>query len=336
MDNFNIEIIPFSIGGLHEAAPLLAASSYPPLRYLAKELGKNLTDFWSASILELLQDPTSRGFLAVQADKLMGMLISSGNPWETNMLGRKTATIHVFLVDNSIPNRNQVARSILNFALQAASKDGIQFMVGKTYANDPTTIHALESGGFLLMDTVMDCYYDYRRLPLEKIPHPTLENGITLRIAASSDRDELALVAGMAFQEHFGRFHADERIGRQVATQIYEQWMRSSLDGYADWIHLAMSGEKIIGFSIWKLPSIAEKQLKVRVGHYSIAGIHPDYHGKGLFTALTYAGMQSLQGLVDIIEGPTHVNNYGVQRGYSTLGWRVCSDARHTFHKWME
>ena len=112
--------------------------------------------------------------------------------------------------------------------------------------------------------------------------------------------------------------------------------MRSSLDGYADWIHLALVAGKIAGFSIWKRPSNAESQLKLRVGHFSIAGIHPDYHGQGLFTALTFAGMESLNGSVDIVEGPTHVNNYGVQMGYAKLGWRVLSDARHSFHKWMD
>jgi GNAT superfamily N-acetyltransferase len=186
------------------------------------------------------------------------------------------------------------------------------------------------------MDTILDCYYDYRRVSFESLLCPVLADGVILRLATSSDRDELVNLAGQVFYNHFGRFHADECIGRQIATMAYEQWMRSSLDGYADWIHLALVKRKIVGFSIWKRPSVTESQLKVRVGHYSIAGIHPDYHGQGLFTALTYAGMQSLHGIADIIEGPTHVNNYGVQLGYSKLGWRVCSDARHSFHKWMD
>jgi len=239
-------------------------------------------------------------------------------------------------VDNSIPDREQVAQSLLDHALQDAATSGVHFILCKTYTNDLTTIHALESRGFLLMDTILDCYYDYRRVPFESLPSPVLAKGVTLRFATSFDRDELVTLAGQTFLEHFGRFHSDERIGQQIATQVYEQWIRSSLDGYADWIHLAVVTGKIVGFSIWKRPSTAASQLKVRVGHYSIAGIHPAYHGQGLFTALTYAGMQSLHGIADIIEGPTHVNNYGVQLVYSKLGWRVCSDARHSFHKWMD
>ena len=45
--------------------------------------------------------------------------------------------------------------------------------------------------------------------------------------------------------------------------------------------------------------------------------MHPDYFGRGLFSSLTYEGMRRLPelGRVDRIEGPTHVNNYPVQRG---------------------
>jgi len=41
-----------------------------------------------------------------------------------------------------------------------------------------------------------------------------------------------------------------------------------------------------------------------------------------------------LDGIADCIEGPTHVNNYPVQRGYTKLLWRIC-DAHHSFHKWL-
>jgi hypothetical protein len=336
MDENETRIMDLSPEGLNSALPLLAASPYKPLRYLAKELGTSLTDFWSGTILNRLDAPASQGFLAVQGDTPVGLLTCSDNPWETDLLGKRAVTIDSFVLDCSGSDRGTVAGSILEHALQVARTNGAQFILGKSYTDDMDVVHALESHGFLLMDTILDCNYDYRRLPFENLPRPVPADDVILRPAASSDRDELVTLAGQAFHKHFGRFHADERIGRQVGTQAYEQWMRSSLDGYADWIHLALVEGKIVGFSIWKRPSVTESQLKVRVGHYSIAGIHPDYGGQGLFTALTYAGMQSLQGIADIIEGPTHVNNYGVQFGYLKLGWRVCSDARHSFHKWVD
>jgi hypothetical protein len=230
----------------------------------------------------------------------------------------------------------QLALALLDYALFRAMDNGIQFLLGKTYTNDIATIHAFESRGFLLMDTILDCYYDYRLTPFASLPKPVVGEGITLRLAASADRDELVAVARLAFREHYGRFHADEQIGREVATRAYEQWIHSSMDGYANWIHVAVIAGKIVGFSIWKRPSPLESQLKVCVGHYSIAGIHPDYYRRGLFSALTYEGMKSMDGIADIVEGPTHINNYSVQSVYSKLHWRVGIDARHSFHKWLK
>ena len=142
-------------------------------------------------------------------------------------------------------------------------------------------------------------------------------------------------MAHLAFEGHFGRFHADRRLGKEVATRVYEQWLGSSLDGYADWIDVAEISGNIAGFSVWKKPSPQEVELKIRIGHYSISGIHPAYHGRGLFTALTHEGMKGMQGFADVLEGPTHINNYGVHAGYSKLNWRVGADARHSFHKWL-
>jgi hypothetical protein len=44
--------------------------------------------------------------------------------------------------------------------------------------------------------------------------------------------------------------------------------------------------------------------------------------------------MKLLSGMVTCIEGPTHINNYPVQRGYDKLNWKI-ADARHSFHKWL-
>lgn len=332
----SIDIQPLRAEDLDALTPLLAANNFQPMRYLARELGPDLTEFWSRAIANLAAGSTARAFFAARGGSPLGLLVYADNPWETDLFGRKAAAINTYVVDGSAPDKLQAAQALLDHAIQDAASRGTQFLLGKTYTDDLTCIHALESRGFQLMDTMVDCNYDFRRKPLASLPLPALPSGVSLRLATPADRDELAAVAGVSFRKHFGRYHADERLGRDLATRAYEQWMRSSLDGYADWVHLALFEGRIVGFSIWRRPSQAESQLKVCVGHYSIAGIHPDFHGKGLFTALTYAGMQSLSGLVDMIDGPTHVNNYGVQFGFAKVGWRVLSDARHSFHKWID
>src|SRR6185295_19781663 len=99
-------------------------------------------------------------------------------------------------------------------------------------------------------------------------------------LATAEDVGGLLEVAGKAFDSHFGRFHADVRIGRRKAKAVYEEWMRSSLNGWVDFIVVSRCDDKIVGYSMWKRPSLKELGHGFHLGHYSIAGIHPEYFGR--------------------------------------------------------
>jgi hypothetical protein len=333
MIRYNIETIPSDdIGRL---APLIKASSQVPYRFLAHGMGDELNRFWFDSIVELVQTRNSLVLSALDQDSIVACLVYTDNPWETNVLGIKAGVINQLIVSETCPFGRQVVGELLDALFRWALSSGVQFLVCKPYTDSVEVIQACERKGFLLVDALLDCIYDYRQFPIQEAKAPQIPKGVTMRLATSSDLDELIMLAGASFQSHFGRYHSDEKIGRGSATRIYEEWIRSSLNGYADWICLAEIDGRIAGYSIWKKPSPLEQRLSVRVGHYSIAGIHPNFFGRGLFTALTYEGMKLLEGIADIVEGPTHINNYGVQLGYSKLHWRVCCDARYSFHKWL-
>lgn len=333
MSEFEIEDLPLQrIGSLK---PLLEQSPFKPLRYLGQNINDVLDNFWLASMVDLAQNKNAKFFAALQNDNVAGMLTCTDNPWETAILGKKAGVINYFTVSESSPFAEQIAAELLDKAAQYALTKEFQFLLCKPYTDAATIIHALETHDFLLMDTLLDCHYDFHRFPLNEIAQPSISNDVSIRLAKSGDEQELTSVAHAAFQKHFGRYHADKNIRSKHATRFYEEWIKSSLNGYADWVCVAEINGRIAGYSIWKKPSPLEAAHQIRVGHYSIAGIHPDYFGRGLFTALTYQGMKLLDGIADIVEGPTHINNHGVQQGYSKLHWRICSDARHSFHKWL-
>src|SRR5260221_562278 len=141
-------------------------------------------------------------------------------------------------------------------------------------------------------------------------------------------------IARASCANHFGRFHSDRRIGREQATRIYEEWIRSCASGWADWIILDVKDARIAGYSAWKKPSALDLRNNIRLAHYSIAGIHPDFFGKVLFTTLTQTGMEMMQGHALWIEGPTHIDNHPVQRAYEKLGWKRVG-TQTSFHKWL-
>jgi hypothetical protein len=218
--------------------------------------------------------------------------------------------------------------------LDIAKNNRFEFLLCKCSTHNIGVIHALENHGFLLMDTMLDYLYDYKNPPLDALDRLQCPEGFSVRLATPNDQEELMRLSMAAFTNHFGRFHSDDHISTDQSTGVYEQWLKSSCEGWADWIIAACTGDRIAGYSVWKKPSDRELKHVIKLGHYSIGAVHPDYKKQGLFPLLTYEGMKLLVNDCAAIEGPTHVNNYGVQKGYAKLGWTI-RGARHSFHKWL-
>lgn len=328
------EIRSLADADLGELRPLLRKTPYKPHRLLSEVPPDDLVSFWIRTLADPASSERSCAFVATDEGAAVGMVACSELPWETAVFSRPIGGVRHLVVDTAAPRARQVLAELLSRALSWARSGGIECLMCKAYTDDTAGIHALEQSGFLLMDTLLDYVYDSRRYPLQEVPRPPLAPGCRIRPAEKKDADELREVARAAFREHMGRFHSDERIRADDATRIYEEWIRSACDGYADWVLIAESEGRIAGYSAWRRPSVLEAALRVRLGHYSIGAVHPDHNGRGLFGNLTYEGMALFRGISDCIEGPTHVNNYAVQSAYQTLGWRV-SDARHSFHRWL-
>ena len=117
---------------------------------------------------------------------------------------------------------------------------------------------------------------------------------------------------------------------------MYVEWIKSAFDGYADYILIAEEKGRVVGCSLWKNPSEMSRKWKIDDAHYSLGAVHPECAGKGVFRRLTADGLELFRGQgVRFVEGPTHVNNYRVQRAYRDLGFTFV-DARHSFHRWFD
>lgn len=258
-------------------------------------------------------------------------------PWDSSSLSVPAHSLSAWL----FPEAGEVDEGDLSVlvreALDSARRPGEPAMVAaKCWVSDIPLVHALERNGFLLMDTAVDVVRD--RLPADaKLRVTTAQpEGFILRLATADDIAALRNLASRAFAHHFGRFHSDPRIGRERATGVYAAWIAACVEGWADFVFLAEEAATgtLAGFSAWKKPSEQALALDLALAHYSIGAVSPDFSGRGLFKSLTLAGTEAL-GPDVAIEGPTHLHNLAVQRGYLALGWKIV-DSRHTFHAWIE
>jgi RimJ/RimL family protein N-acetyltransferase len=289
---------------------------------------------WLDEVIDVLDQPGSGGLLLEDREITKGIVVWSLLPWESKILGRQMSKLCVLNVDHQSPDRNEYFDCLLKAALDSGRENGNEFLLCKISGPDDDKASALIKNGFALMDTLVDFACP---LPKERslgLQQKGGQGGFELRLATVADVDSLAEIARASFANHFGRFHSDQHIGREQATRIYEEWIRSCARGWADWIILAVKDTRIAGYSAWKKPSSLDLRHNIRLAHYSIAGIHPDYFGKGLFTTLTRTGMEMMLGHALWVEGPTHIDNHPVQRAYEKLGWKRVG-TQTSFHKWL-
>ena len=305
-----------------------------PYRFIATASTESLRSLLTQNVIESVGFNEAQIFSQHEQNSLVSLAIVQPQPWESNILGVSVFTLQVLSCSTAINIDNS---ELIKGALDSVrAKSQVALVTAKCWTSDVSLIHSFQRNGFLLMDTAVDVVYCPNDHRTQNAFDSTLPSDLRFRLATLKDQEELQNLSGMAFSKHFGRFHADPRLGNNLGTKVYQQWILSCLNGWADYVFLAedLKTQKPVGFSAWKKPSSAEQSLGVALGHYSIGAVAPCYSGKGIFKKLTLSGMRALS-CCQAIEGPTHIHNLAVQRGYQSLGWTV-ADSRHTFHAWID
>ena len=312
--------------------PILEASRFKPYRFLKRAGDRELDDFWYATLAEAGNAQSIA--VCLTEGEIVGLASVGQLEWESRVLGSRVYGISHLVAAPPDTGEGTVLGLLLEHVLTTAADQGAETVHCRRLTDDTLACQALERKGFLLVDTQLVYGFAMEDLAGVRSPSDEKSGGCRLRLAGSADTEELAELARMSFDHHFGRFHSDQRLSREAASRVYEQWIRSSLAGYADWTVVAEVAGRLAACSIWRKPTAREAALSTRIGHYSLGAVHPDFQQRGLFTEVTEYGLALFRGISDCVVGPTHVNNYGVQRGYARMGWRIV-DAHHTFHKWL-
>jgi ribosomal protein S18 acetylase RimI-like enzyme len=318
-----------AIDDLREALPGFA---HKPLTHLSYLKRGQVEAYWLDEIARDLADESSIAFASRISDRINGLVLYGDSPWDTKVVGRRVAVIkHVTEADGA----QDVLDDLVGKVIRHAARRGIDCLTCKVQPLHFGAIHALERHGFHLMDTLLDFLFDFSRTPLESIAYAKRLTGLRVRLARPKDLPEVLALNEKAFAKHFGRYHADPKLPPGTGTKIYDEWVRSSFGGWADWILIAEVDGRIAGYSVWKKASELEVKHSFDIAHCNLAGIHPDFFGQGLYTALTLEGMRIGQSCAEHLDGPAHISNYPVHRAMLKLGWTIAG-VRHSFHRWFQ
>jgi dTDP-4-amino-4,6-dideoxy-D-galactose acyltransferase len=320
-----------ALDNLKEALPRF---THKPLAHLSYLEPDQVEAYWLDEIARDLADESSTAFTSRISQRIDGLALYGDSPWDTEVVGRRVAVIkHLTEADGA--RDSDVLDNLLGEVIRHAASRGTECLICKVQTLHFSAIHALERQGFFLVDTLLDFLFDFSRTPLGSISLPKRLDGLRVRPAQPQDLREILAFNERAFARHFGRYHADPKLPPGTGTKVYDQWVRSSFGGWADWILVAEVDDRITGYAMWKKASALEAKHSLDIAHHSLAGIHPDFFGRGLYTALTLEGMRMTQSFAKHLDGPVHVGNYPVHRALQKLGWKIAG-ARHSFHKWLK
>ena len=320
-----------AIDDLRETLPRFA---HVPLAHLHHLNSDQRRAYWLDEISQSLAKKSSIAFGSVVSGIINGFIVYNDSPWDSEITGRRIGTVEHLAVTPSDCGSTKILQELLDELARSLADRGTECVVCKLQSNELAVIHTLEQRGFLLMDTLLDFVLDFFRTPIKESNLLRRGEQLKIRPAKRADLPELMALSEKAFADYSGRYHADPKMPPGTATKIYAEWVRSAFQGWADWILVAEVDGKIAGYGIWRKPLEIEAKNSLGVAHYNLAAVHPEFSGRGLYTALAFDGMGIARDFAQYLTGPVHVSNYPVQHALQKLGWRI-SGARHSFHKWL-
>lgn len=207
---------------------------------------------------------------------------------------------------------------------RAASRLGVEMLTARIDVGELSTVHLLEAAGFQLMDTVVS----YGRLTSN---YSTQSNPgeMMIRLAEPSDAADVGAIAGQAFRDYYGHFHADPRLDGGAADAAYVEWAEVStanIDNSRP-VLLCCEDDSVLGFLT--LRNIGEPIAEIVLNAVAV-----DHRRRGIYAALVESALVHAEraGTARLTVS-TQINNYNVQRVWARLGF-VHECSVYTFHKW--
>jgi hypothetical protein len=263
-------IEPAEIGILREA---LRKFRLKPLSHLPSLERTQVEGYWMDEISETVADASSAVFAARVSGQIAGFAVYIESPWDTRVIGRRIGEVKHLAADTQNSPGENVVDALVEETVKHTAKSDTECLVAKVHPRDTDTIHALERNGFLLMDTLVYYVFDCSRTPFDRVAPPKRISGLITRLGTPADLPEILEIAERAFKNHFGRYNADPRMPPDAAKNVYREWARSSLSGWANWVIIAEVRGRIAGYAVWKKASALELQHGINTIDYNLVSI---------------------------------------------------------------
>jgi GNAT superfamily N-acetyltransferase len=217
-----------------------------------------------------------------------------------------------------------ITSSTLAAVLDESACLGLRLLLARCPAADWATVHALESNGFQLMDTLV-----YLRRPLHDVPPAS--GVVAVRTACVTEAHAVGAVAREAFADYLGHYNTDRGLDPVKVAEIYPSWAEHAVAdrAVADQVLVAEVDGRIAGFG-------AMKRVDGNGIDGILYGVAPAHRERGIYRELLCASLEAARSAgAQWMEYSTQLANVAAQRTVSRLGF-VPNRAFYTFHRWFD
>ena len=287
--------------------------------YVIDDISKNLSSKDNFSLV------------AEKMGELVGLVSLEKLDWDTKHFGIQMAKIEYLIAKGEYSDCFELKSALLSNLLTKCSERGIIHLTARVHTEDISSIHALESSGFRIMDTRIMYSLDLRRKRMVHEPVSS-KTSCCVRQFKQNDVDKLANIALESFKGGrvaTDRFHADPSLSREKSDQLYVKWVVNSCQGLADAVFVSEIDGIPVGYITCKVYNLQSQKLGVRFGSMIISAVSLSARQKGVYNTMFDAGLRWLADRVDIVEVGTQIGNYLVQRVWTKFGF-VPNRSQHT------
>lgn len=263
-------------------------------------------------------------FSAILNGKITGLLTFSISDWDSKVFTIKMAKFEYISAMGDYAQELVIKKKLLTKSLEYARAQAVKHLSIRVAADDFSTIHALESFGFKLMDNLVA----YVMTKNTKIVLPKAGCRFTVKQVSQEDIE----AAGNLLAEKciLGHYSFDPVIPRLEVMNMYRSWLKSTFrDLENNDIFVAKRNDRIAGCSLFSFNTLLKKYTGLKILHRGIVAVEPS--AIGCLFALADANIKKRSEL-DFAEFETQAYNYNVMSIIQKLGMRLIR-SRYTFHK---
>ena len=220
-----MEILPLDIKSERNLPSFLANSLDNPFATYGVQ-----KDLYIKYVLSDLSDTVSKGgfiLAAKENNDVIGLVSLKRSDWDSQHFAIAISKIDQLLSTGNYLESTNIKRRLIAGLLAKCSKDLLLHVSIRVNKEELSSIHALESKFFRLMDILVTYSIDLRKHKIINSPNP-----YDIRKFRPDEIPKLAQMAFECFENTAlatDRFHADSLFPKAKSSEVYSKWLINSV-----------------------------------------------------------------------------------------------------------